>query len=179
MTIVLLAEGFEEIEAITVIDFLRRCGIDCKTVSITDSVTVTGAHGIPVTCDLCYTGLSADAPDCVILPGGMPGTKNLGKSEWVCRLLTQTKGLIAAICAAPSVLGQLELLEGKKAICYPGFEPELKGAAVTQQPVVRDGRIITSKAAGTAIDFAEEIARALGKEEAARQVRADMYYPLP
>ena len=152
MTILLLAEGFEEIEAITTVDFLRRCDIPVQTVSVTNGgKTVTGAHGIPVVCDLEMWDVRPDDVTCVILPGGMPGTRNLGDSTWVTDLVQAACGRgdwVAAICAAPSVLGKLGLLRNKNATCYPGFERELTGAIMTTEKAVRDGNIITAN--GTA-----------------------------
>lgn len=179
MLIMVFAEGFEEIEAITAVDFLRRCGAEILTVSAAEERTVTGAHGIPIVCDEAYRSVDTAAVEGVLLPGGMPGTTNLGSSEWVRGVLEEVYGrggLVAAICAAPSVLGALEMLRGRRATCYPGFEPALAGAALDARPAVRDGNVITSKAAGTAADFAYEIACYLGLAQQAAEVRGSMYY---
>ena len=132
-----LAEGFEEIEAITVIDVLRRAEIPVKTVSITPSLQVKGAHGVVVEADTTFETVTADDFDFLILPGGMPGTKHLDENkklnDWLLAHVGRG-GRVAAICAAPSVLGRLGLLKGKKATCYPGFESMLLGADFTAEP---------------------------------------------
>lgn len=152
-----LAEGFEEIEAIAVIDILRRANISLKTVSVHPSKNVTAAHGVTVVADILLEDVDLKIADMLILPGGMPGTRNLGKSDKLIELLVQAQEqdlYIAAICAAPTVLSKAGVLKGKKAICYPGFEAELEGAVIHDDLVVRDGKIITSKGPGTAMVFA-------------------------
>lgn len=152
-----LANGFEEIEAIGTIDILRRAKIDVVTVSITDNNVVTGAHNIPITADTTFKVSDFTDFEMLILPGGMPGAKNLNEHEDLKKLITDfnSKGkLIAAICAAPMVLGGLGLLDGKRATSYPGFEPELVGAITTGESVVVDGNIITGKGPGLVFDFA-------------------------
>ena len=152
-----LANGFEEIEAIGTIDILRRAKIDVVTVSITDNNVVTGAHNIPITADTTFKVSDLTDFEMLILPGGMPGAKNLNEHEDLKKLITDfnSKGkLIAAICAAPMVLGGLGLLDGKRATSYPGFEPELVGAITTGESVVVDGNIITGKGPGLVFDFA-------------------------
>ena len=170
MILVFLANGFEEIEALTPVDMLRRAGSDVKTVSITDSKTVTGSHGIPVEADLTIKEIPSEIPELVILPGGMPGAKNLRASETVCNTVinaNKSGKYIAAICAAPFIFGQLGLLEGKKATCYPGFENELKGAKVSKKHVVTDGNIITAAGMGAALEFSAALIEVLfGKEKA-------------
>lgn len=161
---VFFADGFEEIEALTVVDILRRAGIPVKTVSITSSLQVTGAHGVTVTTDLLYDNtLFTEAP-WLILPGGMPGATNLYEYAPLNGLLeAQSKsasGRIAAICAAPAVvLGQLGLLKGKKATCYPGFENLLVGAEVEDSPVVVSGKFITGNGPGNAMPWALTIVK--------------------
>ena len=167
---VFFAEGFEEIEGLTVVDILRRAQVDVQMISINDSKKVMGAHGIAVETDACIADVNAEELDMLVLPGGMPGTKYLGACEMLTELLKKAdkeqKG-IAAICAAPSVLGDLGLLAGKKAVCYPGFEESLAGAEVLMEPVVTDGNITTSRGMGTAIAFALELtARLVGREQA-------------
>ncbi|MBR7071144.1 MAG: DJ-1/PfpI family protein [Clostridia bacterium] len=155
MVYVFLADGFEEAEALFPVDILRRGGIAIQTVGVTGK-TVTGSHGIPVIADLTADETSTDGLQGVILPGGMPGTINLANSTAVKRLLefaVQNKLLIGAICAAPSVLGQNGMLNGRRAVCYPGFEEKLLGATVCNDAVVQDGNIITAKGAGCAADF--------------------------
>lgn len=175
MVYIFLATGFEEIEAITVIDMLRRARIDIKTVS-TEEKIVIGAHGIPISSDILESEID-DKIDAIILPGGMPGTLNLEKSQVLRRSLAianQNNKLIAAICAAPSILGHLGLLKGKKATCYDGYIDELSGAFYQPIPVVRDGNIITAFGAGAAVDFACEIIRYFKDNETAQRIKDDM-----
>lgn len=172
-----LADGFEEVEALATLDVLRRAGIDTVTVGVTGK-TVTGAHGIPVVSDREIAALSpADAIDGVILPGGMPGTNNLNASPVVHAFLdaAQAQGSwICAICAAPMILGRRGMLEGKQAVCFPGFEPELRGAEVPDRYVVRDGRIITARGMGSAIQFGLAIVAAVQGAEAAAALEATL-----
>ncbi len=183
MLFLLLAEGFEEVEAIATLDVLRRAGVDTTTVGVTGK-TVTGSHGVPVTADLTIGDLPrepGDAFDGVILPGGMPGTKNLEASEAVRYFLkwcSEHDRLIAAICAAPSVLGHEGYLKGKNATCFPGFENELTGAVCTGAPVTEDGNIITGKGAGAAHLFGAAIAARFVGEENAQNVLKGMQYTL-
>ena len=158
-----LASGFEETEAIATVDTIRRAEIDITTVGIGGKF-ITGNHGITVVADITEDSLSTDNMTGIILPGGIPGTLNLEKSETVqkCIKIAAEKDLIiAAICAAPSILGNLGLLEGKKAVCFDGYEVFLKGAEIPNDRVVADGNIITGRAVGTAIEFGLEIARAI------------------
>lgn len=157
---VFLADGFEEIEAISIIDVLRRGEVEVDTISISGQPEVKGGHDIIVQADQVFSKMEIHKYDVLVLPGGMPGTINLGKHKELCDLLISfsTEGKkIAAICAAPSILGQLKLLEGKEATCYPGFEKQLIGCKVTNKNVVVSGNIITGKGAGVAIDFALEL----------------------
>lgn len=169
-----LADGFEEVEAISPVDILRRAGAEVRTVGVTGK-SVTGAHGITVEADITENEVRLDAcVDAVILPGGMPGTLNLEKSETVkeaVRFAAENGKLVCAICAAPSVLGHMGLLEGKEAIAYPGFEKDLTGASVSDRFVVRDGSFITAKGAGVAVDFGLEIAGTLYGKETAEKIR--------
>ncbi|MBQ1961627.1 MAG: DJ-1/PfpI family protein [Clostridia bacterium] len=156
MIYVFFAEGFEEIEALAPVDVLRRGGIEVKTVGVTGK-TVTGAHGIAVSTDMTVDQITLEGLEGIVLPGGMPGTLNLEANERLCELVRQADRkqlLIGAICAAPSVLGHLGVLNGKRATCFPGFEKELAGATVCDEQVVCDGNIITAKGAGAALDFA-------------------------
>lgn len=152
-----LANGFEEIEALATVDVLRRAEIPVQTVSITDERVVTGAHDIPVTADTTFDKADFSDVEVLVLPGGMPGAKHLNEHEGLKTLINEfnDKGnQIAAICAAPMVLGGLGLLDGKRATCYPGFEPELTGAQTTGESVVVDGNITTGRGPGLAFDFA-------------------------
>ena len=169
MVYMFLAEGFEEIEALCPLDLLRRAGVDVKTVSIGDKI-VCGAHGIKVIADLTDLEFSDMCPDMVILPGGMPGTLNLDASAVVHKALdaaASSNAYIAAICAAPSILGNRGMLIGKEAICYPGFEDKLAGAKISDKRVVVDGKIITAAGMGVALDFGLELVSLLcGKNKA-------------
>ena len=176
---VFLADGFEEIEGLTVVDILRRAGVETRTVSITERRLVTGSHQIPVTADSCIKETDFSEAELLVLPGGMPGTRYLGECRPLTELLLQffREGRkVAAICAAPSVLGDLGFLKGKKAVCYPGFESRLTGAEVLAVPVVTDGHITTSRGMGTAIAFALELTKRLKDEETAKQVGRSIIY---
>lgn len=178
MILICLADGFEEIEALATVDILRRASLEAVTLSVSGKDQVTGAHGISVSADLTQEPKSQEI-EAVILPGGMPGTKNLLSSSMVERMVRQAAEdgkLCAAICAAPSVLGAWGLLKGKKATCFPGFEQALEGAQVLQDPVVRCGNIVTSRGAGTAHLFAFELVAMLRDEKTAKQLRQEMQY---
>lgn len=175
MIAVLLADGFEEIEALTPVDMLRRAGLEVVTVGITSKIAV-GSHGISVICDKLPEEVDLDDVSTVILPGGMPGSLNLDASpftnEVIDSLLTRG-GRIAAICAAPLVFGRRGLLDGKRATCYPGFEKELTGAICAGDAVVTDGQITTSRGMGTALEFAKElVSLAVSPEKAAELSRS-------
>ena len=168
MIYMFLANGFEEIEALMPLDLMRRAGLDVRTVGI-GGLDITGSHGITVKADMLDADFADNAPECVILPGGMPGTKNLDASAVVHKALDDalaSDALICAICAAPMVLGKRGILNGKNATCFPGFEEYLEGANVGGR-VVRDGRVITAIGMGAALEFGIEIVAALkGKETA-------------
>ncbi len=162
-----LAEGFEEIEAISIIDVLRRAEIEVIIGHCTTN-PVKGSHGISVIADTALAECSSDDFDAMILPGGMPGSENLKNNAKIISMLCSLhdKGkLVGAICAAPIVLGHACILRGKKATCYPGFENELAGAVILDQPVVKDTNVITGKGAGCAIPFALEIVSTLKSDE--------------
>ena len=168
MIYMFLANGFEEIEALLPLDLMRRAGLEVKTVGV-GSLDITGSHGITVKADMLDSDLSDSSPECVILPGGMPGTKNLDASPVVHKALDdalENNSLICAICAAPMILGKRGILRGKKATCFPGFEEYLEGATVGGR-AVRDGQVITGVGMGAALEFGIEIVAALkGREEA-------------
>lgn len=170
---VFLADGFEEIEGLTVVDLLRRAGEACVTVSISDSLEVTGSHQIKLQADTRFADTDFSDASMLVLPGGMPGTRYLGAHAGLCALLKAAKQegkTVAAICAAPSVLGKLGLLAGEKAACYPGFEDALEGATVTMEPVAVSGQLITSRGMGTAIPFALALIERLQGKEAADKI---------
>ena len=173
MIYMFLANGFEEVEALCPLDLLRRAGLDIKTVGVGGKY-ITGSHGITVTADMTEEELNDTAPSAVILPGGMPGTTNLDASAVVHRALDDAKkngALIAAICAAPMILGKRGDLVGKEAICYPGFEKYLDGATVSENRVVTDGRIITAAGMGVALEFGLALVSALCSPEKAEELR--------
>ena len=173
MIYLFLANGFEEIEALCPLDLLRRAGLEVTTVGVGGEY-IRGAHGITVQADIPDT-LFADAdPDMVILPGGMPGATNLDASRTVdaaVRVAAKRGAYLAAICAAPLVLGRRGLLAGKRAICFPGFEGELTGADVATERVVRDGNVITAAGMGVALEFGLALVAALKGEDAAAAPR--------
>ena len=170
MIYLFLAEGFEEIEALTPVDILRRAGLEVKTVAVGESQAVKGAHGIEVVADILESEIENVTPEAIILPGGMPGTINLEESPIVIETLLRAMSsgsLVCAICAAPSILGISGYLKHRKATCYPGFEEYLDDATFVDERVVRDGNIITAKGMGCAAEFALCIVEALcGKDKA-------------
>lgn len=173
---VFFANGFEEIEALTVVDVLRRAGMSVEMVSINETAEVTGAHDVVVKADTTIADVDLENAQWLILPGGMPGAINLANCHAVCEALQKQNdkgGGIAAICASPSVVfGSLGLLNGKKAVCYPGMEAGMKGAIVGDGQVAVDGNIITGNGPAAATAFALAIASAT-KGEAAAQTVAD------
>ena len=179
MVYILLAPGFEEAEALVPADLLRRAGIATALVSL-DGETVTGSHHITVTADAALDGLDLSKAEMLVLPGGSPGYQNLGadpRVEALVREAVRRDIWVAAICAAPTLLGRWGLLEGKKAICYPGMEDQLTGALVQTAPgEIRDGKIITGRAAGNAIDFAAELIEVLLDRAAADKVLESICY---
>lgn len=178
---VLLAEGFEEIEAITAVDVLRRAGIETVVVATGEDLNVTGGHGIPVRADRLFTETDFGQGFMIVLPGGGEGTRNLSAHTGVAEVLQEYAAAgryLAAICAAPSVPGEMGLLAGKKAACYPGFEDKLKGADVTDSPVVVDGTIVTSRGPATAMPFALKLVEMLAGDEMSREVADGMLYPM-
>jgi len=176
---IFLANGFEEIEGLTVVDLLRRAGIEIDMISITEQREVTGSHNIKVTSDKLFSEADYESYDMLVLPGGMPGTLNLGAHEDLVALIKnyQKEGKwITAICAAPSILGDNNILEGKKAICYPGYEERLTKAIITNEKVVTDQNIITSRGMGTAIDFGLVIIEKLINQETALKIKNSICY---
>lgn len=174
-----LAEGFEEAEGLVTVDLLRRGGVDLVTVSMGDSLQVTGRSRISVLADRMYQAGAYGDADALILPGGQPGVSNLKKSRDLAEDLRKAAGegkVLAAVCAGPTVLGQLGLLRGHMATCYPGCEGELEGASLSEEPVVRSGQVITSRGVGTTIPFALAILEALTDREAAEKVAASIVY---
>ncbi len=180
MLYLLLANGFEEVEALGTVDFLRRCGLNVLMGSITGRRMVTGTHQIPVMADCLLRHSNIGNSDGIILPGGMPGAENLRKNNTVersVRTLFDTNKLVAAICAAPMVLGHCGILNGRNATCYPGFETWLHGANVCkEQNVVEDGNIITARGPAFTFQFAAAIARRFVNEDVVNQVTQGMLF---
>ncbi len=177
MIYLFLAEGFEETEAITPADILRRCGKELRTVGV-GGKTIVSSHGFPIVCDMTDDEISLDdALEMVILPGGKKGTENLEASGTVGKALEFCRDngrYIAAICAAPSILGHRGMLVGKKAVCYKGFEPELSGAEVLDCPAV--GKIITARGAGASVEFGLKIVEALISPERSAEIAAQILF---
>ena len=161
MVYLFLANGFEEIEARTPVDILRRAGLDVKTVAIGSKIAV-GSHGIPVVCDITSDEVKLGEVRAVIFPGGMPGSLNLDASAYTDEVIStvlENGGRLAAICAAPLVLGRRGLLNGKNATCFPGFEGELQGATIIDADFVTDGNITTGRGMEYSLPFAKELVR--------------------
>ncbi len=178
MIYMFLADGFEEVEALCPLDILRRAGLEVTTVGIGKDMII-GTHGITVQADIPDVMYRDSSPDMIILPGGMPGASNLDASKTVdaaIRAASRKEAYLCAICAAPFVLGKRGLLEGKRAVCYPGFEEYLTGAEIaTDAVVVRDGSIITAKGMGAAFEFGLELVRALKDDVTAEKIKASVF----
>jgi len=177
MNYIFLADGFEEIEALAVVDILRRADLDVATVSIANGYDVIGAHGIEVAADVMLSDIDAEADDYIILPGGMPGSDNLRACAPLCKMLKshfEAGGHVAAICAAPYILGELGILNGAEAICYPGFEERLAGATISDKSVCKSGNIITGKGPGVALQFALALVEDQCGADTAAEIKAAM-----
>ena len=176
---IFMADGCEEIEGLTVVDIVRRAKFEIDTISITGKKEVTSSHNVTFLTDTTAEEADFTSYDGIVLPGGMPGTLYLGENEIVNRVIREFAAegkLVAAICAAPSVLGQAGILEGRNATCHPGFEDKLLGANVKFEPVVCDGNVITSRGMGTAIPFALEIVRYFLDDAAVEHVKTVLVY---
>jgi len=177
--LVMLADGFEEIEALAVVDIARRAGIETVTVSISDDYYVDSARNIQVKADRLLKDITVDKDDMIVIPGGGKGVMNLGKSARLAELLKKHcsyNGRVAAICAGPTIPGKLGLLKDIRACCYPGCEGDLLGAKVSYDNVTVDNNFITSRGPGTAMDFAYAIVAELKGREAADRLKKDMVY---
>lgn len=178
-TALFCANGFEECEGLIVVDLLRRAKIDIQMISLENDLFVIGSHGIKIECNQLFDEVNFDELDMIILPGGMPGTLALKRHTALNQKIIEfnsTNKKLAAICAAPSVFGSLNLLNGRKMTCYPGFEEECAGAICTHQKVEKDRNIITSSGLGGAIDFATAIIEELINKEAADEVLRAIQY---
>lgn len=176
---IFMADGCEEIEGLTVVDLLRRANIIIDMLSLNDTLTVTGSHNISFKADYLLHSTDLTKYDDIVLPGGMPGTTHLAKNDAVREALHSffnSDRLVAAICAAPTVLGQEGLLNGKHAICYPGLEDRLTGALIQTESVVQDKNIITSRGMGTAIEFGLSIIAYFNGVEASEKIRNSIVY---
>lgn len=165
---VFLANGFEEMEATYPISILRFVGIEVVVVSVETEKCVVGSHGIKIDADVLFYENSFTDADIIIIPGGQPGTERLDSFEPLKKIITYyaENRAIAAICAAPSILGKMNLLQGRNATCYPGYEDELNGAIISKSKVVTDGNIITAAGPGVAKEFSLEIVKCLGDDNA-------------
>lgn len=176
---IFLANGHEEVEALTVVDLLRRASIEVTMVSIEEELTVVGSHGIKYYADEKFSEANLTDLDMIILPGGMPGTNNLSQNSRLIDLLkefNEKNKWIAAICAAPSILGTIDILKNRDACCYPGFESKLEGANVKYESVVCSDNIITSRGLGTAIEFSAKIIEVLLDKEQAKKIKDSVVY---
>lgn len=171
------ANGFEEVEAIAALDIIRRAGIDIVSVGVNSEV-ITGSHNISIVCDTTADKIVFDENiNGIILPGGMPGTTNLMNNCVVDKFIDlcyENKKLICAICAAPMILGRKGLLEGCEAVCFPGFEDELKGATLSKEYVCNSNKIITAKGMGSAVNFGLEIVAELTDRNTANQLKSTL-----
>lgn len=175
---VFFGERFEEVEAITVVDFLKRAGYEVDTTSVSHTHHVRGSHGVEIKTDFTIDEIRVSTYDLIVLPGG-PGFTNLEKCDILMKYVKRFPGegkYVAAICAAPSILGRAGLLEGKKATCFPGYEKELKGATYTGNEAEADGNIITGKSAGAAVAFSLKIVETISGHEAAKSLSDAVYY---
>ena len=178
MVYVFFAEGFEEVEALTTVDLIRRSGAELQMVSVMDKKQVTGSHGITIEADLLFDEVELPA-DMLVLPGGMPGTKNLRAHEGLCGLLKkqyEEKGWLAAICAAPSVFAALGFLKDRKATSYPGAVTAQDCGTYLEEEVVTDDHIVTSRGVGTAIPFALKLVEILKGSEKADEIAGSIIY---
>ena len=178
---VFFASGYEEVEALTVVDLLRRAGVETTMVSVTGEKAVTSSHGVTIQMDKLFEEID-DSADMIVLPGGIPGTPNLkahkGLAEMIERYAADSSKYIAAICAAPTVYGEMGLLKDRMATCYPGMEDKLIGATPLEDKVVIDGRIITSRGLGTAIHFGLALVGILAGGEKAEELAGKIVYSI-
>lgn len=174
-----LAEGFEEVEALTPVDILRRAGITCTTVSIGTKKEVAGSHNIVITADKLFDEIDSFDADAIILPGGLGGTNNLKAHKGVQTVIEKfysEKKLICAICAAPTILGEMGFLKGLHAVCYPGLEEKLLGAHAEKDPFCYDGNILTGRGPAKSMLFALKIVELLLDEEKMNQIKQEIVF---
>ncbi len=176
---IFFADGFEDIEGLTVVDLMRRAQIDICTVSIKDTKEVQTSHGITLKTDCIFGETDFSDADMLVLPGGMPGTRYLGEFKPLTDLLTkfyQEGGKVAAICAAPSVFADLGFLKGRTATSYPSFMEKLHGAVTTEDAVAVDGNVTTSRGLGTAVDFSLSLISQLAGADKAQEIAESIVY---
>lgn len=179
MVYTFLATGFEEVEALSVVDVLRRAGLQVKTVSVTGEKVVIGSHHVPVTADALFDDVDFSDLDALFLPGGLPGATNLYDHKGLCDLIVKSAAqdkVLSAICAAPLVLGRLGLTQGKRCTCYPGFETELQGADYTAALVEVDGNLFTGCGPAAGLELGYVLAERLAGKEVATALREGMQY---
>ena len=179
-TALLAADGFEEVEGLTVVDLLRRAGLTCDIIAVSDREEITGSHGIRIGADRSFSDTDFDSFDAVIIPGGLRGTEALLTDERIKTLLQQFSlagKLTAAVCAGPAVLAAAGLLKGKKAVCYPGQESRLTDAIICSDPVMQDGSVITGRSVGTSIPFALKIIACLEDSRTADRIAESILFP--
>lgn len=179
MVYIILGTGFEESEAVVPCDLLRRAGVRVSFAGI-GGKAVSGSHGIVIQADCIAEETDLAAADMLILPGGLRGVESIRHCPHVLtavETLYEKGGYVAAICAAPTILGDLGILRGRRAICYPGMEQDLTGADVIHEPAVRDGNVITGRAAGAAFDFGLRLVETLCGSEAAKKIAAGVVFP--
>ncbi|MCX7614790.1 MAG: DJ-1/PfpI family protein [Clostridiales bacterium] len=180
MVYVFLADGFEEMEAIVPIDILRRADISVKTVAVGSKKTIESTRRIPVVADLLMNEVKLDEIEMIVLPGGQPGVNHLydcAELRDIVQYAYEQKKYVAAICAAPLILGRLGILRGKKAVCYPGYEGDLTDTDVTKtETLVQDGKVITAKGAGVASTFAFKLVELLKDSKTSESIRKAMIF---
>lgn len=174
-----LADGCEEVEALSVVDILRRGGIDVELVSVMGREEIVSSHNIHFFADKLIEDVDFDEVDMIFLPGGIPGTPNLKANDILCKNIIEfnNKGkLLAAVCAAPGIYGELGILKGKKAVCYPGFEEKLEGAECVSDRVVTDGNITTSRGLGTSLELGFRLLEIFKGAEAAEEMKRKVQF---
>ena len=174
-----MANGTEECEALLTVDILRRAGVEVVTASVNQKPEILSSHNVRMDTDAVAADIQAADFDLIVLPGGMPGTINLKENEFVkavCQQAAASGKLVAAICAAPSVLGEMGLLKGRTATCYPGYEDRLMGVSYTLQGVITDGNITTGRGLGYALDMGLELVRLLQGTQQSLKIKKSIQY---
>ena len=178
--LVFIADGTEEVECLTIVDILRRAGIESPLISITNSRNIISSHNVKIEADFTFEEYDKNDADMLFIPGGMPGTTNMSNHDGLAALIKQYADegkRVSAVCAGPSVIGRLGLLNGKKATCFPGWEDKLIGAEVTGEEFVTDGIYTTGRGLGACVDMALEMVRLLEGEELALDIKTRIQHP--